>query len=382
MTGGDDTTRERAAREGDGAGRFRPLDLHGGEWRIEVAVRCTELEHQLTVAETLAGADGTLRRQHLDAVRHSLDDAAEAIDPGRTGRRPIREWWSGNAVTAAWESVHDAEAELAEVATDDYVRAALPRLRSWMRDVMAPADRAPYEARFDAMQKPGAPIDRAAVREAYRQTIAENNDMHAGQRAFRNLLFTVSAALALVLLGLGVWHAIHPAAVSLCSDAGGTTGATRCFGGGAQPHGGSVLEVEAVGALGGLLGVAFLLTRFRKAPSRYNLLAAQAVLKPVAGAATALVGVLLLLSGLLVAPADLSTASMLAYAAIFGFSQELLTRFVDRHAESLLGAGAQSSGDAKPDVEALRKLDELRDAGVLTDEESAAGKRRLLAGSK
>jgi len=56
------------------------------------------------------------------------------------------------------------------------------------------------------------------------------------------------------------------------------------------------------------------------------------------GAATAVIGVLLVQSGIVVSPAQsASEALFLAYAAVFGFSQQLLTRFVDKRAGKLLG---------------------------------------------
>jgi hypothetical protein len=73
------------------------------------------------------------------------------------------------------------------------------------------------------------------------------------------------------------------------------------------------------------------------APSRYNLLAPQVVLKASAGAATALIGVLLVVSHVIVAPVGGdSTAVLLAYAAVFGFSQQLLTQFVDKRGADLI----------------------------------------------
>jgi hypothetical protein len=62
----------------------------------------------------------------------------------------------------------------------------------------------------------------------------------------------------------------------------------------------------------------------------------------VAGAATALAGVLLLQANLLVRPAGSNTESvLLAYALLFGFSQQLFTQFVDKRAGNLIEAGGE-----------------------------------------
>lgn len=347
-------------------------------WRTEIALRVRELRHRLEAVraageapddaassgetgEALAvaahvdasGLDVTMGRSgaptasprmtparrdcHATAVEEALEDADAAIELDRGVRSwwpRIHAWWTGQKITAAWEAVHRAEAELAEIGSDADALAALPQLRSWMRQVLTDRDElAGYERAFEDAVKTRT-IDRTLLRQAYQDTIAANVDWHASLRTFRNVLFSVAAALAVLLLGLAVWHAAHPAVVSLCRTA---SGATTCFGDGTRPAGRALVEVLLVGAVGGLLSSAFLLGRMESAPTRYNLLIPQVVLKAVAGAATALVGVILVLSQIVVAPvAGQSTAVLLAYAALFGFSQQLLTQFVDRRGGELL----------------------------------------------
>lgn len=336
----------------------------GGAWRAEIAVRCADLRHRLDVAvasrdggatfealpgdaELLAASDGvtsvvdvvirtaerTERDVRLDGVKSAIGDAESAAEPSTNSFQRLAQWWTGSAATVAWESVHIAEAGLIQVGSEEDVRAAVPRLRAWIANVMPASRRALYDDPLKRMQEPGKNLDRAAVRSAYAAAITANNDKHVRLRDFRNLLLAVSFFLALVLVTIGVWHALHPAAIGLCSDA---ADGDRCFGG-AKPTGRAVFEIEAIGALGGLLGVALMLTKLRTAPTRYNVVAAQAVLKPAAGAAAALIGVLLLQSGLIVSPVATGTAAMLAYAAAFGFSQQLLTRFIDKQGARLLG---------------------------------------------
>jgi hypothetical protein len=385
------------------------LNRRGGPWRTEIAVRCEELHHRIAITrshvattadDTLAAeliavpeagvldvrisgghGDGAGQLVHVAAAERAVEIAQLAIE--RHGLwRSVHDWWTGSAVTAAWESVHLAEAELVEVAPEKDILALFPSVQGWMRDVMTPEKRAPYEKSLRAMQKGGADLDRAAVREIYTELIRANNDWHVKLRRFRNLLFGVSFVLGLVLVGLGVWHALHPETLSLCKG----TGKSRVCLGGGKPHGYSVLEVEAIGALGGLLSVAYMLTKTKEPPSRYNLSVAQAVLKPVVGAATALVAVLLLLAGILGPQSILSTESMLAYAAVFGFSQELLTRWVDKNAAELLGEQADvSTKDAKgtnpaaSDLDLVDKLAELRKTGALTEAEFSAAKAAILS---
>jgi len=283
-----------------------------------------------------------VRAQHAAATQRALEDAVATITARHGLWRRVREWASGEAITAAWESVHQAERELAAIETDAEALAALPQLRSWMRQVMSDRDLlSSYETTFDdAVRAHRAPA-RSTLRQAYQDAITSNVDWHASLRAFRNTLFGLGGLLALLLVGLGVWHVLNASVVPLCSS----DSRPICFG----THGTTsparvIFEIELVGMVGGLLGTAFLLGRMEQAPSRYNLLAPQIVLKAVGGAATALIGVLLVESELIVAPAGgRSTAVLLAYAALFGFSQQLLTQFVDRRASDLLSAGGATS---------------------------------------
>jgi hypothetical protein len=106
--------------------------------------------------------------------------------------------------------------------------------------------------------------------------------------------------------------------------------------GGEEPSRTGVLEVLVVGMVGGLLSAAFSLSNLKEPPSRYSLRAPQMLLKPVAGAGTGLLGVLLVQGDVLVSPAARTEAALIAYAALFGFAQHLLTRFVDSQATRLL----------------------------------------------
>lgn len=286
-------------------------------------------------APTLTAA---VRDQHAAATQRSLDAAVATIVARHRPWRRVCEWASGEAITAAWESVHQAERELAAIETDAEALSALPQLRSWMGQVMSDRDLLrSYEQTFDDAVRAHRAPDRSTLRQAYQDAITANVDWHSGLRAFRNTLFCLGALLALLLVGLGVWHVINAGVVPLCSADSRPT----CFGtSGTSSPARAIFEIELVGMIGGLLGTAFLLGRMEQAPSRYNLLAPQIALKAVGGAATALIGVVLVESELIVAPAGgRSTAVLLAYAALFGFSQQLLTQFVDRRASDLLSAG-------------------------------------------
>jgi hypothetical protein len=335
-----------------------------GVWRTEVALRVRELRHRLDAADEDAfreghdgdggeeavgaeadagGVDATVaelvqsrverrrRSKHIRAAEQALRDATKAIELERRWPGRIHDWWTGQMLTAAWEAVHQAEAELVEIGSDADALVTLPRLRAWMRQVLADKRHLrEYEKRFDTwVNDRGASPDRTVLRQAYEDAISGNIEWYCSLRAFRNMIFLVAAGLLVLLVGLGLWHALNPNVVSLCETMNNTQ---ACFGGGGGPAPWTIFGLELVGAVGGLLSGAFLLGRLKRPPSRYNVLVPQMLLKVVAGAAAAAFGVLLVQ-----AQAGIeSTTVLLAYAGLFGFSQQLLTRFVDERGDDLL----------------------------------------------
>jgi hypothetical protein len=353
------------------AGKPPSPEKRRGAWRVEIAVRIRELEHRLGVVEaddapvvpersttrsSLRRAD--VRRAHMKAAHQALDHAREAIVRLNKWAQ-LRAWWTGTHLTAGWDAVHDAEAELVHLEREESVRAALPRLITWLQDVMPSGEeRTRYERELADFIDGRKRLDRTVVRQAYRETIDANNERHANLRTFRNLLALVTAALALLLVALAAWHAANPNFVSLCgspmegaapagSESSAASAVRRCLTG-SEPRPADVAEIELVGAVGGMLSIAFGLGAVRTPPSRYNPRPQQVALKPVAGATTGLIGVMLVQSDILIAPAGSpSETLLLAYAAIFGFAQHLLTQFVDKRAGELLGeqdAAASSTG--------------------------------------
>ncbi len=285
-----------------------------------------------------------VRASRVEAVQAAIAHATEAIGDG-TLRERLVQWWTGGAITAGWESVHDAEAELIDIESEADVRASLPHLLTWLQQVMPAGEpRKRYEGQLSGYVGATKPLDRTTVRLIYKDVVGSNNESKANLRAFRNLLSVLTMVLALVLVVIAVWHAIDPGFISLCNTTG--TGASTCLSD-AGSRGQDVLEVELMGAIGGLLSLAVAFSGTEETPpSRYNVRPQQAALKVVAGAATGLVGVLIVQSGIIVSPASQtsSEALFLVYAIVFGYSQQLFTKFVDKRADALLGEPEEKDG--------------------------------------
>jgi hypothetical protein len=316
-------------------------------WRAEAAARVDELQGRLKAvsggcrAETKGhlkgGRDLPCRAEVESAVADSLATATRAVESRPPRLRlwwRLTEWWTGASLTEAWESTHNAELALTQLETEENVKATIPRLLSWIRRVMDGGGvlRKDHEEGLSKQIGEGK-FDRVGVRAALMDVIAANSNRYSNLRNFRNNLILVSLTLLMLVIGLSLWHILNTDVLPLCNG----QDPVNCVSGGENSKPADVALVAAVGAIGGLLAIAFTLTQTTVAPSRYDPKTWLVFLKPVTGSATALIGVILLQAELLVAPAEWTEPVVLAYAAAFGFSQQLLTRFVDKRADKLIG---------------------------------------------
>jgi hypothetical protein len=100
---------------------------------------------------------------------------------------------------------------------------------------------------------------------------------------------------------------------------------------------GDLALIEFVGVIAALVASVVALRNMRGTSTPYSLPVALAMLKIPLGALTAVLGLLLMSGGFVPGLSALdSSAQVLAWALIFGFSQQLLTRLVDQRAHSLL----------------------------------------------
>jgi hypothetical protein len=318
----------------------------GGSWRAEVGARLEELSNRFAAVPPDSG--DALMEATRAAVRADLDNAFRAT---KGGGSPLGSWFSGSSLTRAWEAIHNAERALLKIETDAAVLAAVPPILSWTRRAMdAGAIREEHEATLKAelsqartpapagVEGLAPPPDRAAIRGALSDVIAANRLRYADLRTFRNNLIIATVLLIVGLLVIAIWHAHDPHFLSLCAKP--EKGTKQCLTVGGAPRSADIWKVLLVGALGGVLGFVFRLSATTGA-DRFDPKTWQRLLKPVTGAAAALAGVVFLQSGLLVESTIKNTElALLGYALIFGFSQQVLTKFVDGRAESLVKPAA------------------------------------------
>lgn len=305
-------------------------------WRAEAWAAYAQVEDELQRAEARMDAAEDVALTHEAAVvRGDLDDALAAMVPKQSVRGGLKRYYSGGDISKTWSAIHRAgeslfavyeEAELHAQATrlEDLV-AALPDSKS--------SGKVLSEAREDL--KSTEPEDkrkvRAMLRQLYREAIGTTEGLQAEARVLRNTLLVASIALGLVVFAFGVVNLLDVHVFPLCTPDGKTE---ICPTGGAA-HRFDTFAVELAGMLGGILSVVIPLATGERIKTPYRVFNHQLLLKVIAGAGTALAGIILIQSAFVTTITLNSTAAIIGYAVFFGFSQQALTGIIDRRANEL-----------------------------------------------
>jgi hypothetical protein len=364
-------------------------------WREEALTRAVELRGlarwiQESVTETNPASSGLATKIH-----YHLDKAIEAAaqkDRKSDGRLlPIL--WSRfrrSLVGANFErtlgSLDAVEADLIRIAPDDYVRALMPSLEAHVNRFL-PKD--------DPRRKRLAPLAAKAEKEDLKapERGAAVNAFHAANtqrrrellrlRTFRNVLVAATSILLLVAAGLGILGAFQPTLMPICftpdskvvcptsesslpasapgasgteaGQAGATSTATATTGDIDEAIDDTVSAwdvglVELIGLVAAAVAAAFTLRRIRGTSTPYSLPVSLAALKLATGTLTAFLGLMLMRGNFVPGLSALdSSAQILAWAIVFGYSQQLFTRLIDQQAQNVLeSVGGQGPAGDRP----------------------------------
>lgn len=288
-------------------------------------------------------------------VKRALKEALEAMVPRKAS---LKKFYSGSDIERAWLAIHRARAELYLLYPDVELKAQTESLgvlladlpeTSTLRGALTTAlGRLGSKAEVPAVAL-GIPITpfltlhrrvkekhtpkgeagiRAELQRIYEHAMGISDVLQRESRVLRNNMMVASVGIFAVVLALGIAHLVEPGIVSLC------TGRNVCPIDG-KVHPLDVFVVELAGMLGGLLSVVIPLSTGERIMTPYRVFNQQLILKTLAGAATA-VGGLLLLGGQLISAVKIDdTTALLAYAVVFGFAQQIVTGAVDRRANAL-----------------------------------------------
>jgi hypothetical protein len=240
----------------------------------------------------------------------------------------------------AWAAIHNADAAMVMILPSSIVQARLRDLRARIATTLPESDgrREPILNVIRSIEdKPRddlAPVDRAQISEFYR-VVGEASDLaHLNIRNYRNWLLIVSSVVTLGLVGAAIAHDQTPEFLSI-SEAHSHISA-------------DVAQLEAAGAIGGLLMALFALIRLQVYSGPVALPLWQALVRIPAGGAAALVGTALMQGGIINAITPQSRSGLLGYAVLFGAAPELVLRFLDRRINEATAAARPTSDPLKP----------------------------------
>lgn len=326
-------------------------------------------------------------RQHLDAA----EKAALKWSVLRGGARHER----------AISNLDAAEADLLQLARPDYVLGQFPGILNHVQRHLGEIDR-----RRIALEQIGRDIDdvsrcmdvplngndadredrRGLVQAARARIVAENRQTIASVhraassaalreqtriRSFRNVTLSAALSMTLVAVALSVLGALKPTALPLCfAPEDGGTFIVVCPTQQSAPQSSvddgqataediddltertvssfDIFLVSLVGLTAAAVAAAAALRGIRGSSEPYGVPTALAVLKLPTGAVTAVLGLLLMRGEFIPGLSALdSSAQIIAWAAIFGYAQQLFTRLVDQQAQTVLGAVRNQSATTR-----------------------------------
>ncbi|MGY1672667.1 hypothetical protein [Geodermatophilus sp. SYSU D00710] len=350
-------------------------------WVPQVAVDVDTLWIRTEVAE--ARTSDPAHHVVVQGVRAHLEKARNAAfrrDP-LSGR--LANWWRGTLVEAAYRHVHAAEVRPIDLYDAHELQAEIRPAVVRANSVLNPAD--PRQRTVEEFRGYTSTEQlRSRLRNTVRDSYASLDARQAQLRSFRNILLLAALSITVLMTVTLVTVSYSPTVLPLCFPADADTGAVLATqarlncptrSGTTAPSGGDVLVVGLLGLLGGALTAAIAIRNLRGTTVPYDVPVALAMLKVPLGAFTAVLGLVAIRGDFVPGLSALdSQVQILAYALAFGFAQQLLSRLLDRQAQTLLDAmPSKDTGDQVALSPASRPSVAAEPIGAATVQPAAAG---------
>jgi hypothetical protein len=315
-----------------------------------------------------------------NAIAAKLETARQAaVDQGLSGRRRLSSALRGASVERTWGQIDAAGEALLRVAPSAFVIGQIPRIRRRVEGALRAddprrtglekvADR--YE---DALAGELSDAQREVLVTALHAANCEARRKQSQVRSFRNLLLLCGLVLSIAAVGFGVLGYARPDLALVCFQPNGqavcptrvnATGdeMTPATGQPASDQSPAAVEaqdamtratatkvdvllIELVGLLAAALAAATALRGMHGTSTPYGVPFAVAVLKLPTGALTAALGLVLMRAEFVPGLSALdSPAQIIGWAVVFGYAQQLFTRFIDQRAQTVL----DTAGPARP----------------------------------
>ena len=352
-----------------------PFPLHAraiAPWREQALTRIGEQRFLLQWMSQAPEA-----KDITDDVRRTIHDHWSAAEAA--AKRPSRRGAIVERVTSHLDAV---DAALLRLGPPSYVFGQLPGLLEYVRKFLPKND-----LRRVRLEKLAARVpfklddcDRDLVVAARHAAAVERRHEVTRLRSFKTVLLITAAVLTAGVIGIAAFAFIWPDKVPMCFSPDGlivcttSTSTSPDAGGGSGDRGDSatvgaqidaamrsaasgwdVAVVIGVGLLAAALAAAASLRGLRGTSTPFSLPVALALLKLPTGAMTAVLGLILMRGEFVPGLSALdSSGQIISWAILLGYSQQLLTRFVDQRAQTVLdsvGRTAPEPPEAEPTKE-------------------------------
>jgi hypothetical protein len=259
----------------------------------------------------------------------------------------------------AYRHIHAAQTQILDLYDEEELRAEIPDAVARAQTALNRED--PRQLTVAGLAASPPELLRPRLRRATADSYGAIDTKHGQLRNFRNILLMSAMLISLLVVATLVVVARRPHVMPLCFPREVTTGSspvvteqvglncpTRSHT--AAPTGGDVLVVALLGLLGGALAAALSIRNLKGTTTAYDVPVALAWLKVPLGAMTAILALVAIRADFVPGLSALdSQEQILAYALVFGFAQQLLTRFLDQQAQTLLeGLPGKDVGDEPP----------------------------------
>jgi len=315
------------------------------QWAVDAWVKAASIESRMRVAN--AGYPESAKRQaSTDAINRLLKTARAATQQRRWLRwRGFMDRWRGTSVGRAYQSLHAAEIFLVDLLSDEDIDALVPRILA--RDVTELDRDDPRRSQIEQLLNATSSSKRACVKSALTYLYDVADQAYVRVRDFRNVLLVSAALITILMTVFVIAVGNNPDTVPFCFTPSQTTSTTDaasgdapaqvCPSGQSAPSSRDVQLIAGLGLLGGALSSAFSIRKIRGSSLPYDIPIALSLLKVPSGALTAVAAILLLGGDFIPGLSELdSQRQILAYALVFGYAQQLATRFLDQQAQDIL----------------------------------------------
>jgi hypothetical protein len=332
-------------------------------WREQALTKIGEQRFLLEWISNAADAEPI-----TDEIRQTIHDHWDAAQDAakRSSRR-------GASVERVTSHLNAVDANLLRLAPPSYVFGQIPGLLERVRKCMPTDDL--RRVRLESLVKHPVTTtlqqyDRDLIVAAQQEAAVEARHEVTRLRSFKKVLLVTAAVLAIGVIGIATFAFIWPDKVPMCfnpdgsivcttstSDIGPANEVTPTQVDAAMRHAASgwdVAVVLGVGLLAAALAAAASLRGIRGTSTPFSLPVALALLKLPTGAMTAILGLVLMRGEFIPGLSALDSAGqIIAWAVLLGYSQQLLTRFVDQRAQTVLdNVGRTAPERGQPDAPA------------------------------